>query len=242
MIPSPNEDREGEDLLPLSALNDLLYCDRRCWLHRVAGLDSDNAHTLSGQFDHARADEPETESRPGVRIERAVPILSRSLGLIGRTDVIEFHTIDRSTPVGAAESVLFKVSPAPPGSAAVEWLYPVEHKHGPRRKWDNDDVQLCAQAICLEEMLGASISAGAIYHVRTRRRREVQFTPDLRRLVSESAAELHRLMRDILPPPARLKPQCDGCAMRGHCLPEAGSSAQRIQVHLEELFKPGDGP
>ncbi len=218
--PSTLTDREGEDLLPLSALNDLLYCDRRCWLHRVAGLDHDNAHTLSGRLDHGRADRSEHESRPGVRIERAVPLVSRRLGLIGRADVVEFVT------VRGAEAE----------HSTIERPYPVEYKHGRRRKWNNDDAQLCAQALCLEEMFHVPVPTGAVFHVRAKRRREVAFTPTLRRLVESAVEQLHRLLQSKAPPPARLKPQCDGCAMRGHCLPEASAAAPRMAAQLSALF------
>lgn len=214
-------DREGEGLLPLSALNDLLYCDRRCWLHRVAGLDHDNAHTLSGRLDHGRVDRSERESRPGVRIERAVPLVSRRLGLIGRADVVEFVTVRD----GESEHLM------------IERPYPVEYKHGRRRKWNNDDAQLCAQALCLEEMLHLPVPVGAVFHVRAQRRREVAFTPTLRRLVESTVEQLHRLLQSNAPPPARLKPQCDGCAMRGHCLPEASAAEPRLARQLSVLFR-----
>jgi CRISPR-associated exonuclease Cas4 len=251
--PVGDNDPEGEDLLPLSALNDLLYCERRCWLHRVAGIDDDNAYTLLGAFDHERADEASVERRPGVRIERALPLVSRALGIIGRADVVEFRADSSRNAVGATEGGLGEAAPqtaladkppVAPGDVGRdarpptgEIPYPVDYKHGPKRKWDNDDVQLCAQAMCLEEMLSVAVPAGAIFHATSKRRREVVFTEVLREQVRRAAAELHRLMRTNRPPPAGLRPQCEGCSIHRHCLPEAGEAAERIRRHLGELFE-----
>ena len=213
--PSPvNVDPEGEGLLPLSGLNDLLYCDRRCWLHRVGGMDADNVHTLLGSFEHERTDEPTVERRPGLRIERALPLISYRLGLIGRADVVEFRLAE----------------------GGVETPYPVDYKHARRRKWDNDDVQLCAQALCLEEMLYVGVPAGAVFHVFSKRRREVVFTDALRQQVCQAAEHYHRLVRMTEPPEAVLKPQCDGCAMRTHCLPEAAGLRDRAEFYMQELY------
>jgi len=217
-----SQDPEGEDLLPLSALNDLLYCPRRCWLHFIAGLAEDNAFTLLGKFEHDRADEPAVEHRPGVRIERALPLLSRSLGIVGRADVVEFRPAESESPGPAREVPL-----------------PIEYKHGPKRQWDNDDVQVCAQAMCLEEMLGVAVPAGAVFQVASRRRRDVVFTESLRRTVRRAASELHRLARTSRPPPAGIRPQCDGCSLRRHCLPEADDALARIRHHLAALFDTG---
>lgn len=214
------DDAEGEALLPLSALNDLLYCERRCWLHRVAGLDEDNASTFLGQFEHERADEPSVERRPGVRIERALPLFSRALGLIGRADVVEFH--------------------AEPDAGEV--AYPIDYKHGPRRQWDNDDVQLCAQAMCLEEMLARPITGGAIFHVKSKRRREVEFTPELREQVRQAARRLREVVESPYSPPFGLRPQCDGCAMHPHCLPEAAAAAGAVREYCRTLFDTGRQP
>ncbi|MGB9623766.1 MAG: CRISPR-associated protein Cas4 [Phycisphaerae bacterium] len=220
--PGGNHDPEGEDLLPLSALNDLLYCPRRCWLHFVAGLDEDNACTMLGKFDHERADEPAIERRPGVRIERALPLQSRTLGLVGRADVVEF-----------------RITQTDDQAASSEIPFPIEYKHGPKRQWDNDDVQLCAQALCLEEMLGVPVPAGAVFHVSSKRRREVTFTETLRQDVRRAVAALRPLMRMTQPPPAGIRPQCEGCSLRPHCLPEADDAAPRIRQHLETLFDAG---
>jgi len=116
--------------------------------------------------------------------------------------------------------------------------YPIEYKRGKRKKWDNDDVQLCAQALCLEEMLGVAVPRGAIFHIKSKRRREVAFTDKLRAKTEAAAARLHELIAAGITPPAVLKPQCDGCSLRGICLPglaasSAGDYCRRLLEVLE---------
>ena len=118
-----------DDYPPLSALNDLLYCERRCALHRIENVWVDNAHTVSGTYSHERADKPVEWKRGARREVHGIWLKSDRLRLIGKADVVEFH-------------------PRPDGPDVP---FPVEYKRGKRRKWDNDEVQLCAQALCLEE-------------------------------------------------------------------------------------------
>ncbi len=214
-------DLEGDDFVPLSALNALLYCDRRAALRHLDGLYVHNEHTRRGDSLHARSDRPGFERRKGVRTERGLWIASRQLRLYGRADLVEF----RRDP-----------GPRRRGDPIVETAYPVEYKRGKARRWDNDDVQLCAQAFCLEEMIGRPVPAGAVYHAVSKARREVPFTPELR---AEAAAAIDRLRAllasDRIPSPV-LKPQCRGCSLRGHCLPEAFADPRRIAALSRALF------
>lgn len=214
-------DPEGNDLVPLSALNALLYCDRRAALRHLDGLYVHNEHTLRGDRLHTRADRPGFERRRGVRTERGLWIASRRLRLYGRADLVEFHR-----PTGAR----------PRGSPLVEIPFPVEYKRGRRRRWDNDDVQLCAQALCLEEGLGVPVPQGAIYHEKSKARRIVEFSPDLRAETEATVARLHALLNNSRVPPAINKPQCRGCSLRAHCLPEIFGNADRVQTFLRNLF------
>ena len=209
-----------DDPLQLRFLNDYLYCPRRCALHRVEGLWSDNAFTLSGEIAHETADDPgyrQTVDALGtvLRIERALPLFSRRLNLVGKSDIVEFHR-------------------DPAGGPAIP--RPVDYKLGKRRKWDNDDVQLCAQGMCLEEMLGVSVSAGAIYHVPTRRRREVPFTPELRLLTLRVIEEVRDLLAEQRVPAAVLRPQCQGCSMHATCLPELTQKPTSLERAAGWLF------
>ncbi len=184
----------------LSALNHYLYCDRRAALIHIEGIFRQNASTVEGSLRHEAADTPGYENRPGVRVLRALPVFSLTLGLSGTADIVEFH---QGVP------------------------YPVEYKRGKRRAWDNDDVQLCGQALCLEEMFEREVPAGAIFHASSRRRREVAFGAGLRRQTLQAVQDLRRLLENQQLPPTRVKPQCDGCSLRPDCLPELDDRAVR---------------
>ncbi|MBV8232192.1 MAG: CRISPR-associated protein Cas4 [Planctomycetaceae bacterium] len=214
-------DPEGDDLAPLSALNALLYCDRRAALRHLDGLYVHNEHTRLGEIGHARADKAGFERRPGVRTERGLWIVSHRLRLYGRADLVEFHR--RAEDRGKR-------------GRRIEVPYPVDYKRGRSRRWDNDDVQLCAQALCLEEMLGVAVSEGAVYHAQSRKRRTVVFTDILRAQTEAAIARLHALLASGEAPPAVLKPQCRGCSLRGHCLPEAFAHPRRVKTLAHALF------
>ncbi len=214
-------DPEGDDLVPLSALNALLYCDRRAALRHLDGLFVHNEHTLRGDSLHKRADRPGFEKRKGTRTERGLWIASTRLQLYGRADLVEF----RREP-GRKR----------PGIPLIETAYPVEYKRGKAKRWINDDVQLCAQALCLEEMLGRPVPEGAVYHAISKKRRDVPFTPELRAETEAAVAQLHNLLDSGRVPPAVLKPQCRGCSLRGHCLPEAFSQPRRLEKMARDLF------
>jgi CRISPR-associated exonuclease Cas4 len=217
-----------DNFLPLSALNDLLFCDRRCAMHRIEQVWVDNAFTLEGIQRHKRADRVMEEAPLGVRTVHAVLLKCERLRLTGKADVIEFHPV-RGTD---RQSVL--------QGGGSEVPYPVEYKRGKRRRWDNDDVQICAQALCLEEMLGVAVPAGAIYHVKSKRRREVAFTPALRAKTEDAARRLHELFASGVTPPPVLKPRCRGCSLHDLCMPELLSQAGRPRDYQRGLFVPGE--
>ena len=217
-----------DDYLPLRSLNDLLYCERRCALHRIEEVWVENAHTLSGTLSHKRADKPVEWKCESGREVHGMWLKSDRLRLVGKADVVEFQCGPLSPKADAANS---------PEDLRNEVPYPVEYKRGKRKKWDNDDVQLCAQAMCLEEMLGVSVPRGAIFHLKSKRRREVVFTDKLRKLTEKTAARLHELIASGVTPPAVLKPQCDGCSLREVCLPELGNQAARVERYCRELFQ-----
>jgi len=216
-------DPEGDDLVPLSALNALLYCDRRAALRHLENLFVHNEHTRRGDSLHKRADRAGFEKRKGTRTERGLWIASRRLRLYGRADLVEFRREPgRKTP----------------GVPIVEIPFPVEYKRGKAKRWSNDDVQLCAQALCLEEMLGRPVPEGAIYHAVSKKRRDVPFTPELRAETEAAVLQLHDLLASQRVPPAVLKPRCRGCSLRGHCLPEAFGHHGRVAALTRGLFSP----
>ena len=154
-----------DDLLPISALQHLLFCERQCALIHVEGLWADNVLTVEGTHMHRRSDEGADEKRDGVRIVRALPLRSLRLGLAGRADVVEFHR----------------------GEPGAAWApFPVEYKRGRAKRERCDQVQLCAQALCLEEMLGVEIPAGALFYGQA---------PPRRRSLRRSAAGGNRACR-----------------------------------------------
>ena len=193
----------------ISALEHYSYCPRQCALIHIEQTFDENLYTLRGRAVHERVDEPESELRDGVRIERAVPLWSKRLGLIGKADVVEFHG---DTP------------------------YPVEYKHGKKREREHDDLQVCAQAICLEEMTGKSVPRGAIFHHSSRRRREVQFDDALRLRVSETITAIRAMFSQRkLPPPVNDK-RCERCSLQESCLPDVVDERSRAQRVLRGLF------
>ena len=209
-------DAEDLETLPISALNQFLYCERRCALIHIEGFFVENAATLSGRLAHEGADTPGYETRAGIRVERALPLFSDTLGLTGKADIVEFH---RSVEKGGRERPL-----------------PVEYKRGPRRKWENDDVQLCAQALCLEEMLGVSVPAGAVFHAKTKRRREVEFTAELQAQTLDTIQRLRELIKAGRVPAPILTPRCEGCSLHEVCMPELSGSEQVWKAASDELF------
>jgi CRISPR-associated exonuclease Cas4 len=201
----------SSDALPLSLLNDFLYCSRRAGLKVIEGWWGDNEHTTKGELAHEHTDLPGYEVAKGVKLLRALPLFSERLRLSGKCDIVE----QRSD-----------------GS-----LYPVEYKKGKRRRFENDDAQLCAQALCLEEMFGKPVVCGAIFHAASKRRREVQFTAHLRRLTEDAVAELHRLLEAGAVPPAVFKPACEECSLYRICLPEITSQPSHVAWAAQELFR-----
>jgi CRISPR-associated exonuclease Cas4 len=195
--------------LPLSLLNDFLFCNRRAGLKMIEGLRGENVHTLIGDLAHEHADLPGYEIAKGVKLLRALPVWSERLGLSGKCDIVEQH----------------------PGGALV----PVEYKKSRRRHFENDDAQLCAQALCLEEMFARPVERGAIFHAASKRRREVEFTAELRRFTETALAQLHRLFESGAVPAAVYKPACTECSLFQVCLPRitaAPATASRAAAAL----------
>jgi CRISPR-associated exonuclease Cas4 len=208
-------DKEADDPIMISALQHYGYCPRQCALIHMEQAFAENVHTLRGRFEHERVDQMRHEVSAGVRVEYSLPVWSQRLGLTGRCDVVEFH---------------------PDGS-----VYPVEYKHGKRKRWMNDDLQLAAQALCLEETLGRTVAKGAIYHQQSRRRREVVIDASLRQAVETAAREVHRLLAERkLPPPVDDPRRCPECSLRDICQPDLARASGRLASLRAALFEPED--
>lgn len=190
-------------LMPLSALQHHLFCPRQCALIHVEGLWAEDAATAEGRILHERVDAGEPESRPGVRIARGVAIRSLVLGVAGRADVVEF----RGKP------------PRP---------FPVEYKRGKPKSHRADEVQLCAQAICLEEMCGTDVLQGALFYGVTRRRTMVDFDAELRALTARVARDARANIAALRTPPPIRTPACRRCSLADLCQPERLEKSPKI--------------
>ncbi len=185
------------------------YCPRQCALIHLDDSYEENIYTLRGRHAHAVVHEAGCEHRGDLRIERGTPLWSDRLGLVGKADVVEFR---RGVP------------------------FPVEYKVGKRRPDRHADLQLCAQALCLEEMLGREVPEGAVYHVGSRRRRPVEFTAALRGRVVETCDEIRAMLaRTGLPPPID-DGRCRHCSLRRSCLPDVLSRRDRLAKLARSLY------
>lgn len=194
---------ETVDQVPLSALQHWHYCPRQCGLIHLEQVFDDNVHTLRGQAVHAKADQPGVETAKGVRVERALPLWHDALGLIGKSDVVEF--LAGGVP------------------------YPVEYKHGSRNKAADiaacDDIQLAAQALCLESMTGKPVNEGALYYATSKRRRVVPITAQLKADVAQTAQAIRQMLASgKLPEPLsgeQAARRCKACSLQERCQPQA---------------------
>ena len=198
-----------DDLLPLSALQHLSFCERQCALIHVERVWHENQFTAEGRIMHGRAHEPSGESRPGVRTRRAIQLRSLELGVAGVGDVVEFRSDGT--------------------------IYPLEYKRGRRKAKQMDEVQLCAQALCLEEMLGVAIGEGAIFYGKERRRKSVPFNDELRALTRRTAARLHEIVDGAITPPPVLTPSCRRCSLIEDCMPGLFSQHRDVARYIRRM-------
>jgi CRISPR-associated exonuclease Cas4 len=214
---SPGVSTEPEPI-SISALQHWHYCPRQCGLIHLEQVFDENVYTLRGQAVHAKVDQPSVETAKGVRIERALPLWHDQLGLIGKADVIEFL----------------------PGGVP----YPVEYKHGSRNKAADiaacDDIQLAAQAMCLEIMTKQTVGEGAIYYATSKRRRVVEISVDLRAMVKQTALAVRQMLESTkLPPPLtpdKAAKRCKACSLQERCQPTLDNSG--LSAAYANLFNP----
>jgi CRISPR-associated exonuclease Cas4 len=223
-----------DDLLPLSGIQHFLFCRRQWALIHIEQQWKENALTAEGRIMHKRADDPFfTETRNGVITARSVPVASYRLGLSGVCDVVEF------TPSPPA--------PLPSGEGGVklpnrEGLYlpaPVEYKRGKEKHDHSDETQLCAQAMCLEEMLSTNISRGYLYYGETRHRVEIEFTSKLRTLVQEMSAEMHNYFSRGYTPKVKTHKGCRSCSLADICLPVLNEKVIAASKYIKQQIEIG---
>ncbi len=213
MSEAPCRNWPDDNLVLISALEHWRYCPRQCALIHLEQTFDENVYTLRGRLLHRKVDRPDHEQRDGVRVEYALPLWSDRLGLLGKADAVEFHG---STP------------------------YPVEYKVGRRRASGAVIVQLCAQAICLEEMTAQPVPRGAVYYHGSRRRREVVFTLAMRLEVQQCVQAVRQMLHGgILPPPVS-DARCRLCSLRESCMPGTIGAGGRVRAVMNRLFAAQD--
>lgn len=210
------------DFLPMSALQHLRFCERQCALIHIEQMWEENRLTAEGRQLHSRVHERGTESRRNLRVEFSVRLRSVELALAGIADVVEYH---RRTD----------------GTDHEYWLpFPVEYKRGKRKPDTSDEVQLCAQAIALEEMTGCTVPDGAIFYGRERKRKIVQFTDVLRKETAALAVRLHALLHELVLPAPVNDTRCDRCSLRDVCMPESIKKGKNVRGWFERHVIEGD--
>ncbi|MDO3377601.1 CRISPR-associated protein Cas4 [Geoalkalibacter halelectricus] len=202
------------DYVMLSALQHYLFCPRQCALIHLEQIWTENRYTAEGRILHERVDSREREVKSGVRIVRTLHVRSARLGLSGQADVVEFHADGR--------------------------ICPVEYKRGRPKSNRCDEVQLCAQALCLEEMLGKKIDDGALFYGQNKRRRSVAFNDELRRLTEETVAQVHHLFRTGITPKAVYSAKCDQCSLIAACLPKSCTTGRSVRKYLAGMLRGAD--
>lgn len=206
---------EDDTFIPISALQHYLYCPRQCALIHVERQWEESVQTAEGRLLHERSDRPSIEKRRGVRTATALPLGSERLGIQGVADVVEFHR---------------------DGSGYKP--YPIEYKRGRPKAHRADEVQLCAQALCLEEMLSVEVNEGALFYGKTRRRHLVAFDPELRSLPRAAIDDVRAMIEARRTPAASYEARrCDKCSLIDLCRPRVLPARARVQGWLQRQIE-----
>ena len=213
-----------DELLPLSGLQHLVYCERQAALIHVETIWTENVWTIEGRQLHDKVTSGDRESRGDLRIVRDAPIRSLRLGLTGRADVVEFHRVH----VGGEGIPL-------PRTVGRWRPFPVEYKRGRPKRHRADEIQVCAQALCLEEMLDIAVEGGALFYGQPRRRCDVLFSHELRTLTEGTARRFREIVSTGTTPAISYDPgRCDECSLREACCPKVvGRDARQ---YLREML------
>ena len=191
-----------QEYIPIAALNQYNYCPHRCWRMFCAGEFTDNQYTIEGTSLHDRVHTVGTDQREETFQIRAIWLKSEHHGITGKADLIE--------------------------EANGTW-YPTEYKRGKKGEFDNDEMQVCAQALCLEEMLNQPVTQGYVYYARSHQRQPVAIDSELRHSTLETLAAVRSLLATGQMPPATYSKRCKGCSLYSQCLPQATKKVQRYQ-------------
>lgn len=214
-----------DEYLMISGIQHFSFCRRQWALIHIEQQWEENVHTVTGELMHQKAHDPYlTEKRKDLLIVRALPVSSRTLGLSGECDIVEFHRQEEGVTLY--------------GHRGTYGIFPVEYKKGKPKSTEEDILQLAAQAMCLEEMFSASILQGAIFYGETRRREVVEITPELRKQVSDMAREMHQYYARGYTPQVRGNKKCSACSLKESCLPrleKTVSVGTYIRQALEDM-------
>lgn len=209
-----------EDYLPLSGIQHFAFCERQWGLIHVETQWVENLRTAEGRILHKAADNPYfSETRDNVKVIRSVPLVSRALGLYGVADVIEIHKGFNTDGIDTTKYVI------------------IEYKRGKPKPDNRDEVQLCAQAFCLEEMLGIIVECGFMFYGETRHRHKVEFSDDLRYKVRSLALKMHNYFNNGFTPLAVKGKRCKNCSMIDVCVPEIGDSKKKAGKYMSNIFE-----
>jgi CRISPR-associated exonuclease Cas4 len=201
---------EDDDLIPISALQHYLYCPRQCALIHVERLWAESRHTAEGRLLHQRIDLPSTGSRKGIRTATALPLVDLELGLTGIADVVEYQRRD-----------------------GIDYPFPVEYKRGRPKAHRADEVQLCAQALCLESMSGLPVQTGTLFYGKTRRRHDVVFDDELRALTRRTVVDTRLMLESGRTPVIDYESRrCDACSLLDLCRPRRPNQPRNVQCWL----------
>lgn len=212
-----------EEMVPLSALQHAVFCRRQCALIHLEGTWTENQLTAAGRVLHERVDRCAHETRRDVRLATALRLVSHRLGVAGIADMVEFHRVGDTDSQGVMLP-----------NARGRWMpFPVEYKHGKPNTRQADEVQLCAQAMCLEEMLGVAVPAGALFYGTTHRRLDVAFDAALRALTERTANDVHRLLAEGRIPEPECGKWCESCSLLDDCQPKVRSRSARMWLERQ---------
>lgn len=218
-----------DDFLLLSGIQHMAFCERQWALIHIEQVWAENVRTVEGKHLHERTDDPfEDETRKNLRTVRAMPVVSRQLGLRGVADVVEFYQCE-----GFREGEVCRLE-----NRGGWWKpVPVEYKRGQPKRDDRDAVQLCAQAIALEEMLQVTIACGFLFYGQTKHRQEIRIDAGLRRHTAELAVRMHQLAQAGETPKAPKGKRCTECSLVEQCQPKWTNRHRSVSAYLERMCR-----
>lgn len=212
-----------EDYLMISGIQHFKFCRRQWALIHIEQQWAENEHTVIGELMHKKAHDPYlTEKRKDAIIARALPVASREMGVTGECDVVEFHRCEDGIRLH--------------GHRGLFSVYPIEYKKGKPKATEEDQLQLTAQAMCLEEMFSTQIMEGALFYGETKRREVVEITEALRREVKETFLEMHQYYERKYTPKVKMSKGCNRCSLKEICMPRLEKTIS-VEKYISQVFQ-----